>query len=322
MMNDNRSTSSTMFPAQTIDSEDSYLTDIDVDDTSDLDCSASVVAGNVSELSVSKLAEVHRQTMNSAENSRSFENTASMLSLDPEGSSPGRPRLITTMSGVQPDPRGMDVLPPLRMPPTSSRQPTLAREVSLKFDTLRFSVKQRATPNKPVVSASLLERENLQQWICEWGSCRAWMQDFVNAVLMPVTQNSWPSSASAPSVATFHVSFRGTYHLPSDYLRSRQAAGGSPSVSSPTALNVDRVRLVPSTNMRLERGRRGTSSTGRSGDGGLSHRSHSRQQLPQPEVIGSRGINHWYASGTLSSESAGDTNSQRGGAKEKFRISV
>merc|ERR1711879_240678 len=92
-------------------------------------------------------------------------------------------------------------------------------------------------------SASLLEREGLLRWITEWSSCKAWMQDFVNAIIRPVNSSSWPQGAGLPTSVRFHVAFRGHYVLPPDTL-SRSSPTSGPCVDVPQRLFVGRVRLA------------------------------------------------------------------------------
>jgi len=120
------------------------------------------------------------------------------------------------------------------------------REISLHFDTLRFTIRQHQS-NVPVVDASLLERESLQTWITEWASCRAWMQDFVNAALRPVTATTWPSSAGQPSTLTFHVAFQGSTSLPPDILTR-------PNISSANSEGPERRRGASSATEAIGRG--------------------------------------------------------------------
>lgn len=222
--------------------------------------------------------------------------------------------------------RSGDSVPPLRGPEDSRwRQQAQHREVSLVFDALRFSVEDRQHA-APVLDASLLEKESLQQWVAEWGTCRAWMQDFVNAVLCPVTASSWPSRAGAPASLSFQVAFRGSCPLPPDLL-SRSAlppptpeagpdslvrggrTAGVPSISEetpslghgtsdpgtgtkpPTKLTVSRVRVA----RRTRSSSHGTSSL----PSESGRRRHHRQRV-QPSVLGAASVDRGDMSGSSS----------------------
>ncbi|CAK0842028.1 unnamed protein product [Prorocentrum cordatum] len=63
-----------------------------------------------------------------------------------------------------------------------------------------------------------------------WSSCRAWMQDFVNAILRPVSSESWPPSAGPPASASFRVAFRGSCRLPPDILTRSGVPCSPPSL--------------------------------------------------------------------------------------------
>ncbi|CAK0842027.1 unnamed protein product [Prorocentrum cordatum] len=133
-------------------------------------------------------------------------------------------------------PEQVDVVTPLRgeaedRPAGFSRQQSTQQpgEVSITFDTLRFTIRQNQSGN-PVVDASLLTNESLQQWVAGWSSCRAWMQDFVNAILRPVSSESWPPSAGPPASASFRVAFRGSCRLPPDILTRSGVPCSPPSL--------------------------------------------------------------------------------------------
>jgi len=137
------------------------------------------------------------------------------------------------------------------------------REVCVSFQALRFTIRAQQH-NVPVINASLLERESLEQWVTDWVSTRSWMQDFVNAALGPVNPSSWPSRSGPPSSLSFHVAFRCACKLPPDLLTRTNATGSggadespetrtlaaAPAASSapaaergPTRFSVSRVRL-------------------------------------------------------------------------------
>jgi len=103
------------------------------------------------------------------------------------------------------------------------------REVSINFQTLQFAIRGQQS-NAPIIDASLLERENLQQWVLEWVSTRMWVQDFIIAALRPVQADKWPSRAGPPSALSFRVSLRGTCALPSDLLSRTSTAADTPEV--------------------------------------------------------------------------------------------
>ncbi|CAK0898075.1 unnamed protein product [Prorocentrum cordatum] len=111
----------------------------------------------------------------------------------------------------------------------STQQPG---EVNITFDTLRFTIRQSQSTN-PVVDASLLTNESLQQWVAGWLSCRAWMEDFVNAILRPVNSESWPDRAGPPASASFRVAFRGSCKLPPDILTRNGVPYSPPSFAVP-----------------------------------------------------------------------------------------
>eukprot|EP00927_Polykrikos_kofoidii_P035476 TRINITY_DN3002_c0_g1_i3.p1 TRINITY_DN3002_c0_g1~~TRINITY_DN3002_c0_g1_i3.p1 ORF type:complete len:751 (+),score=79.13 TRINITY_DN3002_c0_g1_i3:57-2255(+) len=115
--------------------------------------------------------------------------------------------------GSQPKSHDTDTLAPL---PTRGRLPQVS-EVELCFECLRFTVNTPRS-SSPVLDVSWLEREGLLQWISDWESCRAWMQDFVNASLRPVGQKTWPQGIGVPSHSTFEVSFQARCALPPDFL--------------------------------------------------------------------------------------------------------
>jgi len=117
--------------------------------------------------------------------------------------------------------------------------------VNLAFETLHFTIWQSQS-STPVISANLMELENLQQWVAEWGSCRAWLQDFVNAALRPVNAASWPSRAGPPSSLSFHVAFRGTCALPRDIL-SRGLPVPSGGISATASTEGTERRRAPSS---------------------------------------------------------------------------
>mmetsp|Transcript_68660 Transcript_68660/g.200948 ORF Transcript_68660/g.200948 Transcript_68660/m.200948 type:complete len:705 (-) Transcript_68660:497-2611(-) len=124
-----------------------------------------------------------------------------------------------------------------RLPSPDGRAhgPLQQPEVALAFDSLRFQIKQ--SQNKtPVLDVSFLERESLQQWVTEWASCRAMVQDLVNAALRPVTAASWPARGGLPSSLSFQVAFGGTCPLPPDVL-SRGAAAAPGHAPAPEAGN-------------------------------------------------------------------------------------
>lgn len=144
-------------------------------------------------------------------------------------------------------PGRMNTLAPHRSPSEDrirrGAQPR-AGEVDLCFDTLRFTVKHRRS-SVPALDVSLLDRESLLQWISQWGSCRAWMQDFVNAILRPVVPASWPPAAGAPCSASFQVSFRASCALPHDFLtRPAVAPIGEAQAALPIRLPVTKVRML------------------------------------------------------------------------------
>lgn len=128
------------------------------------------------------------------------------------------------------------------------------QEVSLTFNCLSFKIWQQHDPT-PVIDASLLERESLQEWVSGWVSSRAWMQDFLNAALRPVNPGSWQFT-SRPSCVNFQVAFEGNCTLPQDLLNRAppNAANASGTDGAPPRrLAVGRLLLSKKIPVRHQR---------------------------------------------------------------------
>jgi len=124
----------------------------------------------------------------------------------------------------------------------NSRPAAPEKHVDLSFSSCRFTVNQLRS-RAPVLDASLLGRERLLQWITEWTSTRAWMQDFMNAVLRPINAESWPKGAGPPHSLSVRLALRADCRLPPDFLNSPVPAEDSAGRSPPARLTVGRVAL-------------------------------------------------------------------------------
>jgi len=125
-----------------------------------------------------------------------------------------------------------------------SRRQVVQREVCVSFQALRFTVRAQQQ-NVPVIDASLMERESLEQWVTDWVSTRSWLQDFVNAALGPVKASSWPSRSGPPASLSFHVAFKCACRLPPDLLTRTNATGSGGVDEGPESRNLAAVPVAP-----------------------------------------------------------------------------
>eukprot|EP00927_Polykrikos_kofoidii_P068596 TRINITY_DN63941_c0_g1_i1.p1 TRINITY_DN63941_c0_g1~~TRINITY_DN63941_c0_g1_i1.p1 ORF type:complete len:740 (-),score=93.91 TRINITY_DN63941_c0_g1_i1:47-2266(-) len=158
-------------------------------------------------------------------------------------------------------------------------------EVEMCFDTLRFKVCHHRS-NVAALDVSLMDREGLLRWISEWPSCRAWMQDFVNAILRPVGPNTWPAAACPPSQAGFHMSFRARCSLPPDFLtRQGVPVEGATQTAVLTRVPVEKVTFNP----KLYTRRKDSSSKNSGSLSSRVHRSGEAGEVVPPTLAGSGG---------------------------------
>lgn len=161
---------------------------------------------------------------------------------------------------------GEDTVAPLRGPAEEQPWRRLQQEeCAVAFDALRFRLTHPET-HAPVINANLLQMESLQQWVAEWSSTKAMLQDLVNAALRPVSAASWPGGAPPPHKVSFHVGFQGSCALPADILTratastgdTQQAPAGDAGAAPPLRVSIGRVMLVrsPTRSPAHLRGRR------------------------------------------------------------------
>jgi len=118
------------------------------------------------------------------------------------------------------------------------------RTVDLSFTSCRFTLNQCHSA-APVLDASLIGHDGLLQRITGWDSTRAWLQDFMNAVLRPIKAESWPQKAGPPHSLKVSLALSAYCRTPSDVLssapkhNSSNSTGGAP----PNHMGIGRVNL-------------------------------------------------------------------------------
>eukprot|EP00929_Paragymnodinium_shiwhaense_P063216 TRINITY_DN31597_c0_g1_i1.p1 TRINITY_DN31597_c0_g1~~TRINITY_DN31597_c0_g1_i1.p1 ORF type:complete len:810 (+),score=147.11 TRINITY_DN31597_c0_g1_i1:125-2554(+) len=85
------------------------------------------------------------------------------------------------------------------------------------FDRLHCTVNHMRA-RAPVLDVDLRQHDAFMKKFSRLPMFQAWIEECANMLLLPVTAESWPSQAGAPSSVCFTLSVRCAYGLPADFL--------------------------------------------------------------------------------------------------------